>query len=518
MVKKLGRNITVLNSIAILFIVLIGGVSIYLAADILHKEYEIKEMSDHIKIINGIHTNSFRLLLLIHEFKLDADKQYIDEADKLLGIIEKDLNGYISSEEEETYKDKTMDNLYELRNDFNYLKNVFRVFGHYLLSGNLDKEKLSEYEEIGHKIDANAVAINRIHYDNISQWQKESLSSMWIIIYIYLFFILAGGLSIYIGHRLLSKKIVKPIKHLSAATMEVAKGTLDKRVHTDSKNEIGQLYRSFNEMAEKLQLNDEFLRKFNEELEKKVRERTLALQEANDQLRRTQDALIRTEKIAAVGQIAAGVTHEVKNPLHSLSINTQMLMKELAKKSGADSPAYESASQIKFEVNRINNILEEFVKYAKFPEPQFFDNNVNYVIEEVADFISESARDSNVSIDLSLQENIPVSRFDARQFKEVLINLSYNAIKAMRNGGSLRIKTAMENTNIVITVSDTGEGIADNDLEKIFTPFFSTGEGGMGLGLPIVQKIIESHNGKISCTSRVGEGTTFEIIFPVQKY
>jgi nitrogen fixation/metabolism regulation signal transduction histidine kinase len=227
--------------------------------------------------------------------------------------------------------------------------------------------------------------------------------------------------------------------------------------------------------------------------------------------------LISSKKLSAWVEMARQIAHEIKNPLNSLSINTQMLMKKFSEKDGTDSSTYESASLIKFEINRINNILEEFVKFAKFPEPRFFDNDINQVIREVADLISETARESCVTIKLSLQEDIPGIKFDARQMKEVLMNLSQNAFKAMHEDGSLEIKTSIRDGHIIINTIDSGEGIQEKNLEKIFTPFYSTREGGLGLGLPIVQRIIESHGGKISCTSEAGKGTTFEIILPMER-
>jgi two-component system NtrC family sensor kinase len=310
---------------------------------------------------------------------------------------------------------------------------------------------------------------------------------------------------------------VNPIKELADTTNEFAGGKLEKRVVTGSTTEIGQLYNSFNRMAERLQENDEILRKFNEALENKVQERTIELRDANVQLHKTQNALIRTEKVAAIGQIAAGVTHEVKNPLNSLSINTQMLLRDLSDKFGEDSSVYETATLIRYEINRINNILEEFVKFAKFPEPQFFENDINQVIQEVSDLMMENARESDVAINLTLQEGIPLFKFDARQFKEVIMNLCQNAINAIKENGSIEIVSSMAKENVIIHVSDAGEGIAEKNLGNIFSPFFSTKEGGMGLGLSIVQKIIESHGGKISCTSKVGTGTDFEIILPLER-
>jgi signal transduction histidine kinase len=192
-------------------------------------------------------------------------------------------------------------------------------------------------------------------------------------------------------------------------------------------------------------------------------------------------------------------------------------MKELADKFGRDSSSYESASLIKHEINRINNIMEEFVKFAKFPEPQFIMNNINNVISEVTAMISSSAQEKDVHIELSLQDDIPEFKFDARQIKEVLINLIQNAKKSLTSNGRLEIKTAVSSKNVIIIVKDNGEGIPEKYLDKIFTPFFSTKEEGLGLGLPIVQKIIESHGGKIECTSTVGEGTVFEITLPHER-
>jgi signal transduction histidine kinase len=270
-------------------------------------------------------------------------------------------------------------------------------------------------------------------------------------------------------------------------------------------------------MAAKIQENDELLRKFNEELEHKVSERTTDLRDTNEQLRITQNALIRTEKIAAVGQIAAGVTHEIKNPLNSLSINAQMLMKALANELGSESSVHETATHIKYEINRINNILEEFVKFAKFPEPQFYHNDINQVIKEVVDLTSENAKESGVAINVALQEDIRTFKFDARQFKEILINLFQNALKAMKNGGDLEVESTMSGDNLIIRVRDNGEGIPEKNLVNIFSPFFSTREGGMGLGLSIVQKIVESHGGKIFCMSEIGKGTTFEITMSLER-
>jgi len=259
------------------------------------------------------------------------------------------------------------------------------------------------------------------------------------------------------------------------------------------------------------------LRRLNEDIENRVSARTSELQKTNEELRSTQDALVRSERAAAVGQIVACITHEIKNPLNHLSVNIQIIMKKLAEKFGDDSFAYNSAAMIRYEVNRINNILEEFVNYSKFPGPRFFENDINKVIMGAAVFIGKGAKGSDVEIEFDFQEELPVFMFDAMQFKDVFVNLSMNAINAMPYGGILSFSTGLFEDNAVIRIVDTGEGIRTAELEKIFDPFYSTKDHGLGLGLPIVKKIIEGHNGKIKCESIAGTGTVFEITLPLER-
>ncbi len=520
MLKKIGKGITIVNAAAFVIVIFVGAISIFITKDILHNEYKIQGVSKDIVITNSIHSDIYRLIREMHHFLLEEDDLSSKEALVLIAKIKKKVEDYKNHELKESANGNNQEitSLNKMLADIDKLYAMKNLINTYSSTGKYESDDLIELEEYAYNIEETTNEINVIHLHKIARWINESLDSMWRILFIYLVFIVLGSLIIYTGHRALLRKVVNPIKELASATLEFAEGTYDKRVKTTSQTEIGTLYASFNKMAEELQEHDEMLRKFNEELEKKVGERTYELQNANVQLRMTRDALIRTEKIAAVGQIAAGVTHEIKNPLNSLSINTQMLLKDLAQKFGPDSPTLESASLIKFEINRINNILEEFVNFAKFPEPKFFDNNINQVINEVVNLISDNAKDAEVMINMSLQDDIPVFNFDARQFKEIFINLIQNSIKAMKNGGTLEIISKIENvTNVLITISDNGEGISEKNIDKIFTPFFSTKEGGLGLGLPIVQKIVESHGGKIKCSSKHGDGTVFDIIIPLER-
>jgi signal transduction histidine kinase len=519
MLKKLGKSITIANAVAFVVVILVGGVSIFLTKSILRNAYDIEEVSKDIITIDNIHASAYRLVLSIHHFLIDPDDLYSEESINAISAIKAELETYKAKEAGDADGGNNLEIKYldTMLDDVRELGEVKKYFENYLKTGIFDRDTLIGLEEFAYELENAADKINDIHTDRIKVSISKSLTNMWLIFFIYLIFIFMGGIAIYAGHFVLLRKVVNPIKHLAAATIEFANGTLDKRVYTDVQTEIGQLYHSFNTMAAKLQENDEALRKFNEDLESKVNERTAELQQANQQLQKTQLALIRTEKIAAVGQIAAGVAHEIKNPLNSLSINAQMLLKDLEKKFGTESESYESVSLIRYEINRINKILEEFVKFAKFPQPQFFMNNINRVISEVSDLMMSGANDAGVEMTLSLQDDIPNFKFDARQFKEVIMNLFENAIKAMKNGGTLEVTSRVQNENVIIQVADTGEGIQEKHMEKVFSPFFSTKEGGLGLGLPIVQRIIESHGGRIQCASTAGSGTTFEITLPMME-
>jgi nitrogen fixation/metabolism regulation signal transduction histidine kinase len=519
MLKKLGKSITTLNVIAFTIVILVGGISIFLTKNILHNAYKVEELSRDMLKVDSIHADAYRLVLSIHHFLLEEDSLSSSDALQTLSQLEGKIIDYRNHEFKEKLSGKNLEieQINIMLADIRELAIVKDLMNDFSTRGTYDKDKLIELEEFAYDIEIATGAINKIHEGKMNRWTKESLTNMWMILIIYLIFIPIGCVSIYIGHIILLRKVVEPIKELAVTTIEFAEGKLDKRVSTDSTMEVGQLYNSFNRMAERLQENDDILRKFNEALENKVQGRTIELREANAQLHKTQNALIRTEKVAAIGQIAAGVTHEVKNPLNSLSINTQMLLRDLSDKFGEDSSVYETATLIRYEINRINNILEEFVKFAKFPEPQFFENDINQVIQEVSDLMVENARGSEVTINLALQEGIPLFKFDARQFKEVIMNLCQNAINAIKESGSIDIESKMSKGNVIIHMSDTGEGISEKNLQNIFSPFFSTREGGMGLGLSIVQKIIESHGGKISCSSEVGAGTDFEIILLLER-
>jgi two-component system sensor histidine kinase HydH len=164
---------------------------------------------------------------------------------------------------------------------------------------------------------------------------------------------------------------------------------------------------------------------------------------------------------------------------------------------------------------RISGILEEFVRYARLAPLNVKENDFNKIVSETADMISQKVEQSDVRLQLNLSDNVPLFSFDDKKIAQCLINLFINAINSMGNGGILTVETChVENNMVKIIISDTGTGIKEEIMDKIFQPFFSKSKDGLGLGLPIVQGIVEGHGGKIACRSKIGEGTTFEILLP----
>ena len=175
----------------------------------------------------------------------------------------------------------------------------------------------------------------------------------------------------------------------------------------------------------------------------------------------------------------------------------------------------DTISIIDNEVSRINEIIEEFVTYARFPAPSFKENNINQIITDIAEMVHQSAQKAQVSVEVSHDENLAPVLLDEKKIIQALLNLCMNGIQAMPEGGILHLGSKRQEDNLLITVEDTGKGISSSDLKQIFEPFFTKKEKGTGFGLAIVQRIVEDHGGQITCYSEIGEKTIFEILIPL---
>ncbi|CAG9606313.1 Adaptive-response sensory-kinase SasA [Pseudoneobacillus rhizosphaerae] len=227
--------------------------------------------------------------------------------------------------------------------------------------------------------------------------------------------------------------------------------------------------------------------------------------------KRTEEIIHRQDKLAAVGQLAAGVAHEIRNPLTSMRGYTEFLSLD-----ETDPQRKEFLDIILDEIERVNNIVEEFMVLAKPKAIELEEKNIIPVIKNVVSMLEFEARKRNVRLHLECQEEIIQVECDENRLKQVFLNFIKNGIEAMPNGGDLIVRTSINNQNVQISIQDTGVGISEEKLKKLGEPFYTTKKNGNGLGLMVSFKIIESHNGRVYVESELNKGTTFNILLPAK--
>jgi PAS domain S-box-containing protein len=234
--------------------------------------------------------------------------------------------------------------------------------------------------------------------------------------------------------------------------------------------------------------------------------------------RRGEARLRRAENLASLTTLAAGVAHEIKNPLGSISIHLQLLQKAFAKKiKNSDAKIEKYFNVLKEEVNRLNLIVVDFLFAVRPMTLDLREGDINKLISQMIEFVRYELEQAKIMCLLELDDNLPGILFDERYMKQALLNLVKNAQAAMPRGGILTVATGCVDNDVRILFSDTGVGICEENLSKIFEPYFTTNEAGTGLGLTQVFKIVKEHKGEISVSSKEGEGTDFEILLPVRQ-
>jgi nitrogen fixation/metabolism regulation signal transduction histidine kinase len=225
----------------------------------------------------------------------------------------------------------------------------------------------------------------------------------------------------------------------------------------------------------------------------------------------TKSRLIQTERLAAIGRMAAHVTHEVRNPLSSIGLNVDMLGDEVRGTGPESERLLESIQQ---ELERLESITEEYLRLARLPEPSLNPEDPTHLIQDLAEFVRREMDASGVELRLDLAANLPEVAMDEPQLRQALLNLLRNAREAMPGGGVAKVEATRYDDGVRIQVHDEGAGIGEEEREHVFDLFYTTKERGTGLGLPLTQQIVVAHGGQIACKRRHPQGTTFEIWLP----
>jgi len=312
--------------------------------------------------------------------------------------------------------------------------------------------------------------------------------------------------------------VVKPVKLLVKITDKVASGDLNHKVEVSSNDEIGLLASQFNQMTKSLkQLIDEKEGVMEEikNVNKELSSINLELIHKNEQLNDAQEQLVRTEKLAAVGTLASGVSHELRNPLSAIKNAVFLLKRKLSKKAMPDI----DEKIIKFldimdkEIDRCSKIINDLLGFTRVTKPTRFSADINAVVNEALSRVDIS---KNIKLSKSLQPDLPMIMIDANQIGQVLINLVENACQAMMNEGELKICSRVSDSFMEVEVGDSGCGIPKKEVKKIFDPLFTTKPRGTGIGLAVCYGIIQKHNGVIDVKSQEGIGTTMFIKLPLE--
>jgi two-component system, sporulation sensor kinase E len=231
--------------------------------------------------------------------------------------------------------------------------------------------------------------------------------------------------------------------------------------------------------------------------------------------RRTTQQTIESERLNALTLLAAGVAHEIGNPLNSLHIHLQLMERAVQKlHDGAKGELQQSIDVARSEVDRLDSIVTQFLRAIRPSRPQLRPENLNTIIEEAVRFFAPEIQDRDIVVEQELRSDLPLLQLDRDQMKQAFYNVIKNSVEAMKRHGTLRIRTDLDDTHIVISFADTGSGMSAENLSRVFEPYFTTKPSGSGLGLLIVRRIVREHGGELSIESSQGKGLTLTIRLP----
>ena len=281
-----------------------------------------------------------------------------------------------------------------------------------------------------------------------------------------------------------AKVLSDPIRHMTSVIRDIKRGQFHRQMEIASRDELGELAITFNRMTSRLQRNREL-----------------------------EASLAQHGKMASLGVLSSGVAHEINNPLGVILGYAGYLENKL----DPEDPNHHFIHEIKRESKRCKKIVQDLLNYARTPQPEFEETDLNQLLDQIVSFAANHTDMHGVQIIKKFADDLPLLLIDGDQIRQVAINLILNAGAAMIDGGELTVTTERDEDDAVLSFVDTGTGIAEEELEKIFEPFYTTKDRGTGLGLAITKQIIEQHHGSIQMTSRLDHGTTVTIRLPISQ-
>jgi len=349
-----------------------------------------------------------------------------------------------------------------------------------------------------------SVPVDRVDREVAGIWLRTALVGAVSVVLIVIFVAL-----------LTRRFIGRPVLDLIGATKRVATLELDQPLEVRTHDELGELGRSFNTMREQLLQARREIEDFTRTLEKKVEERTA-------QLEATQQKLYQTDRLAALGRLAASVAHEINNPLSAV-LNYERLMQRILTGQGVPPDRIEEfrhyLAQSVSETTRAGRIVADLLSFSRRAPEERSGSDLNDIVKKTMAVVEHRLELAGVDFRLDLADDLPPVPCDASRIQQVVTNLVLNAVDAMPKGGRVEVESrgAAEGRAVEVRVKDTGEGIPEENLPRIFDPFFTTKEEGkgVGLGLAVVYGIVEAHGGSIDVDSSVGSGTTFTVRLPI---
>jgi signal transduction histidine kinase len=231
--------------------------------------------------------------------------------------------------------------------------------------------------------------------------------------------------------------------------------------------------------------------------------------------RRSAQQTIESERFNALTLLAAGVAHEIGNPLNSLHIHLQLMERQAHKLDGAAREEFQESIDIaRSEVDRLDSIVTQFLRAIRPSKPQLQPENANTIVEEAVRFFAPEIQDRDIVVEQELRSDLPLLRIDRDQMKQAFYNVIKNSLEAMKRGGILRVRTDRDDTHVLVSFVDTGSGMSAGNLSRVFEPYFTTKPSGTGLGLLIVRRIVREHGGELSIESSEGKGLALTIRLP----